>query len=65
MEDYNWSGWIADVEWMFAVPLLHFLRGDSKPFEDPGIKGSYNTPEWVGTQKLSGIREFQASAEKL
>ena len=60
MADY----WRADVEWLFAVPLLHFLRGDSKPFEDPGIKGSYNTLEWIGAQKLK-IKEFQRSAGRL
>ncbi|KAJ7339375.1 hypothetical protein OS493_005769 [Desmophyllum pertusum] len=60
MADYS----RADVEWLFAVPLLHFLRGDSKPFEDPDIKGSYNTLEWIGAQKLM-IKEFQQSAGRL
>ena len=50
--------WKADGEWLFAIPLLHFLRRDSKPFEEPDIAGSYNKLEWIGAQKLR-IREFQ------
>ena len=52
--------WKADGEWIFAIPLLHFLRGDSRPFEEPDIAGSYNKPEWIGAQKLR-IKEFQRS----
>lgn len=52
--------WKADGEWLFAIPLLHFLRRDSKPFEEPDIAGSYNKLEWIGAQKLR-IREFQRS----
>lgn len=54
--------WRSDSEaWLFAVPLLHFLRGDSRPFEDPNIEGSYKKLEWFGAQKLK-IKEFQRSA---
>ena len=52
--------WKADEEWLFAIPLLHFLRGDSRPFEEPDIAGSYNKLDWIGAQKLR-IREFQRS----
>lgn len=52
------NAWKADREWVFAIPLLHFLRQDSKPFEEPDIAGSYNKLEWIGAQKLR-IREFQ------
>jgi len=55
--------WTADGEWLFAVPLLHFLRGDSKPFEEPHMAGSYNKPEWIGAQKLR-IKEFQRSEKQ-
>lgn len=55
--------WRADGEWLFAVPLLHFLREDSKPFEEPHLMGSYNQPEWIGAQKL-WIKEFQRSGRQ-
>ena len=50
--------------WLFAVPLLHFLRGDSKPFEEPVIEGSCHKLDWFGAQGLN-IKEFQRSAENL
>ena len=50
--------------WLFAVPLLHFLRGDSMPFEEPGIEGLYHKLDWVGAQGLK-LKEFQRSAENL
>ena len=50
--------------WLFAMPLLHFLRGDLKPFEEPGVEGSYHRPEWFGTQNLN-IKEFQRSATEM
>ena len=50
--------------WLFAVPLLHFLRGDSKPFEEPVIEGSCHKLDWFGAQGLK-IKEFQRSAENL
>ena len=50
--------------WLFAVPLLHFLRGDSMPFEEPGIEGLYHKLDWVGAKGLK-IKEFQRSAENL
>jgi len=52
--------WKGDGEWLFAVPLLHFLREDSKPFEEPHMTGSYNKLAWIGAQKLR-IKEFQKS----
>ena len=55
--------WRADGEWLFAIPLLHFLRGDSNPFEEPDIVGSYTKLEWIGAQKLK-IREFQKSEKQ-
>ena len=48
----------AAREWLFAVPLLHFLRGDSKPFQEPDIAGSYKDLEWIGAQRLR-IKEFR------
>ena len=50
--------WRAAREWLFAVPLLHFLRGDSKPFQEPDIAGSYKNLEWIGAQRLR-IKEFR------
>ena len=57
--------WKSEADtWLLGVPLLHFLRGDSKPFEEPGIEGSYHKLDWVGAQGLK-IKEFQRSAENL
>lgn len=53
----------ADGSWLFAVPLLHFLRGDSRPFEEPEIGGSYQKPEWIGASKLR-IKEFRRSVKQ-
>ena len=50
--------------WLFAMPLLHFLRGDSKPFEEPDVEGSCDRPEWFGAQNLK-IKEFQRSATEM
>lgn len=55
--------WKAGVEWLFAIPLLHFLRRDSTPFEEPGIAGSYHKLEWIGAQNLK-IKEFQKSGKQ-
>ena len=54
----------VEEHWLFAMPLLHFLRGDSKPFEEPCVEGSYHEPEWFGAQKLN-IKEFQRSATEM
>ncbi|XP_022801884.1 E3 ubiquitin-protein ligase rnf213-alpha-like, partial [Stylophora pistillata] len=45
-------------EWLLALPLLHFLRGDSKPFEEPDIGELPENSAWWGAQKLA-ITEFQ------
>ena len=45
-------------KWLFAMPLLHFLRGDSRPFEEPDIAGCYYKPKWIGAQELK-IRQSQ------
>ena len=59
------DSWVSGAEtWLFAVPLLHFLRGDSQPFEEPGIEGCYYKPEWYGAQKLK-LKEFQRKAASL
>ncbi|XP_022800357.1 E3 ubiquitin-protein ligase rnf213-alpha-like [Stylophora pistillata] len=61
MEEY----WKQDaLTWLLAVPLLHFLREDSKPFEKPGVDGSYSKLEWAGAQGLR-IRELQRSLVQL
>lgn len=52
--------WTSNPEWLLAIPLLHFLRGDSKPFEEPDTGGSPKTLVWWGAQKLN-ITEFQRS----
>ena len=54
----------VEEHWLFAMPLLHFLRGDSKPFEEPCVEGSYQEPEWFGAQKLN-VKEFQRSATEM
>ena len=61
--DVMTNPWGTDEEWLFAIPLLHFLRGDSRPFEEPDIAGSYNKLEWIGAEKLE-IRVFQRSEEQ-
>ena len=55
--------WEANGEWLFAIPLLHFLRGDSRPFEEPSIEGDYHKPDWIGAQKLR-IKDFQKSGKQ-
>lgn len=41
-----------NLEWILAVPILHFLRGESKPFEEPDIQGWPKTPDWWGAHEL-------------
>ena len=55
---------LVEEHWLFAMPLLHFLRGDSNPFEEPDIEGYYHRPEWFGAQNLK-IKEFQRLATKM
>ena len=50
----------SSLQWLFAIPLLHFLRGDSKPFEEPSTLGSPKRLEWWGAQNLQ-ITNFQRS----
>ena len=50
--------------WLFAMPLLHFLRGDSKPFEEPDVEGSYHRSEWFGAQNLN-IEKFRRPATEM
>jgi len=57
------QAWTSNPEWLLAVPLLHFLRGDSKPFEEPKFGGSPESLAWWGAQKLD-IREFQRSTKQ-
>jgi len=45
--------WSSNPEWLLAIPLLHFLRGDSKPFEEPDTGTSPESLVWWGAQKLS------------
>ena len=47
------NAWTPDYEWLLAVPLLHFLRGDSKPFKEPDMGGQPNNPAWWGAENLS------------
>ena len=54
-----------EEDWLFAMPLLHFLRGDSKPFEEPEVEGSYHRSEWFGAQNLKNIEEFRRSATEM
>ena len=28
---------LRNPEWLYAIPLIHFLRGDSKPFQEPEL----------------------------
>jgi len=47
------NAWSSNPEWLLAVPLLHFLRGDSKPFEEPDIGVTPESLAWWGAEKLS------------
>jgi hypothetical protein len=38
---------------VLAVPLLHFLRKDSKPFEKPEDTQSKTAKEWCHSEGLS------------
>ena len=42
------------VEWLHALPLLHFLRKESKPFEDVICTKSidFKSYKWWGLDKL-------------
>ena len=42
-----------DYEWLLAVPLMHFLRGDSKPFEEPEMGGQPDNSAWWGAENLN------------
>ncbi|XP_068734956.1 E3 ubiquitin-protein ligase rnf213-alpha-like isoform X2 [Montipora capricornis] len=55
------QAWGSNSEWLLAVPLLHFLRDESKPFEEPDMTGWPKTMAWWGAEKLR-IREFRVSA---
>ena len=54
------QAWTSNPEWLLAIPMLHFLRGDSKPFEEPDIGGSHRNLAWWGAERLD-IEEFQRS----
>ncbi|XP_068759451.1 E3 ubiquitin-protein ligase rnf213-alpha-like isoform X4 [Montipora capricornis] len=52
------QAWSASYyEWLWAVPLLHFLRGDSRPFEEPEMDGNSDAPAWWGAEKLKVSKE--------
>ncbi|XP_068731195.1 E3 ubiquitin-protein ligase rnf213-alpha-like [Montipora capricornis] len=55
------QAWESHPEWLLAVPILHFLRDESKPFQEPDMAGWPNTMAWWGAEKLC-ITEFQQSA---
>ena len=42
------------VDWMLALPLLHFLRRESKPFEDVMSEKSVDVSNW----RWWGLEEF-------
>lgn len=52
--------WTFNPEWLLAVPMLHFLRGESHPFEEPDIGGSPRNLAWWGAEKLD-IEAFRRS----
>ncbi|KAI8484074.1 hypothetical protein Bbelb_381920, partial [Branchiostoma belcheri] len=39
-------------KWLLAIPIYHFLRGDSQPFEQPTEDARVGSQEWFG---LGGI----------
>ncbi|XP_033108559.1 E3 ubiquitin-protein ligase rnf213-alpha-like, partial [Anneissia japonica] len=47
----------VDVSWLLVVPLLHFLRGDSKPMEWPSNldRYNYNNIVWWGHEHLAVV----------
>lgn len=53
----------SNPEWLLAMPMLHFLRGDSKPFQEPDIGGWPRDLAWWGAEKLA-IAEFQRSEKQ-
>ncbi|XP_015758606.1 PREDICTED: uncharacterized protein LOC107337885 [Acropora digitifera] len=56
----------SNFEWLSAVPLLHFFRGDSKPFQEPKLDGWPGQPAWWGVEKLNldNFKRSKFSAEK-
>lgn len=47
-------------EWLLAIPLLHFLREDSKPFKEPELGEWPQNEAWWGAENLD-IAAFQRS----
>lgn len=51
--------------WLLAVPLLHFLREDSKPFEEPPEEDERSqTAALWGAKKLPDFRRKTFSFQK-
>ena len=43
--------WSHPCEWILALPVLHFLRHDLRPFETPETT-DLNSPQWWGLENL-------------
>ena len=46
-------------DWLYALPLLHFLRGDSEPSGTPKYEKNirYDEWKWWGLEDIT-VREF-------
>ena len=51
--------WVFIKDWIYALPLLHFLRGDTQPFAKPKYEKDirYDKWKWWGLEGIS-VRKF-------
>ena len=51
-----------DPSWLYCIPLLHFLWGESKPFQQPTPSGDHRNDKWWGIQRLEAkVETFKNS----
>eukprot|EP00058_Branchiostoma_floridae_P007058 XP_002592546.1 hypothetical protein BRAFLDRAFT_108418 [Branchiostoma floridae] len=48
-------------KWLLAIPILHFLRGDSRPFKQPDEEAKVGDRLWFG---LEGMDKLWTSAKR-
>ncbi|KAL8581504.1 hypothetical protein ACOMHN_042897 [Nucella lapillus] len=48
----GWLSYRADPSWLFCVPLLHFLQGQFKPYQDPEPSSDFKNDQWWGLTNL-------------
>ena len=59
------AGKTKDPSWLYLMPWVHFLSGESSPFETQGINVSHDNKEpiWWGIQKIKDqVQDFKGKA---